>query len=58
MVYNGQHFKAKLEKLLQGKAIFVQSLKPTDSILIFSIMTAGTALLNMKKLMDDKHDDA
>ena len=26
----GQRFKTKLEKLLQGKAMFVQSLKPTD----------------------------
>ena len=57
-IYKGQRFKTKLEKLLQGKAMFVKSLKPTDSIMIFPEMTAGTALLNMKKLMDDKQDDA
>ncbi|XP_051734442.1 uncharacterized protein LOC127504083 isoform X1 [Ctenopharyngodon idella] len=57
-IYKGQRFKTKLEKLLQGKALFVQSLKSTDSIIIFPEMTAGTALLNMKKLMDDKQDDA
>ena len=57
-IYKGQRFKTKLEKLLQGKAKFVQSLKPTDSIMIFPEITAGTALLNMKKLMDDKQDDA
>ena len=57
-IYKGQRFKTKLEKFLQGKAMFVKSLKPTDSIMIFTEMTAGTALLNMKTLMDDKQDDA
>ena len=47
-IYKGQRFKlTKLEKLLQEKALFVKSLKPTDSFIIFPEMTAGTALLNM-----------
>lgn len=57
-IYKGQRFKTKLDKLLQGKALFVHSLKPTDPIMIFPEMTAEAALLNMKKTMDDVQDDA
>ncbi|KAL7402625.1 hypothetical protein ABVT39_017587 [Epinephelus coioides] len=57
-IYKPQRFKTKLDKVLQGKAIFVHSLKPNDPIMIFPEMTSEAALFNMKKIMDDVHDDA
>ena len=57
-IYKSQCFKTKHDKLLQGKSIFVHPLKPNDPIMIFPEMTTEAALFNMKKMMDDVHDDA
>ena len=51
-VYRSQHFKAKLSKVLQGKALFVHSLNPTESLLVFPEMTADTALKNLRKFIN------
>lgn len=54
--YNSHHFKTKLDKLLEGKALFVQSLSPTKPLMIFPEMTAEAALQNLKKTMDDEQE--
>lgn len=55
--YKSQRFKTKLNRLLDGKALFVHSRKPTDPIMIFPEMTAEAAVLNMKRAKDNAHDE-
>ena len=55
-LYKSCNFKTKVEKLLKGKALFVQPLSPTDPLMIFPEMTAEAAFQNLRKTMEDEQE--
>lgn len=55
-IYKSYNFKTKLDKLLKGKALFVQSLSPTEPLMVFPEMTAEVAFQNIRKTMRDEQE--